>query len=691
MERKGDILYDLLDSKTGQWETYEKVTTLPDGTLIDDTLIAQLSPLYRKSGTEYFRKTSLNTRPIIVKEFGAIGDGVTDDTDAIQRAADAAEVLGASGVDVTLVLSESVGYRITSGLTIGINVSVIMRAPIIYDGPTDTTALTIGASGEICSEKEFIICIKNNNSPDWTTEDYIGCKMINVRYSRITIRRIENFTIGLQCLGDGGGWVYNNTYLQWIRNCQIGVDLATVDPDSWVNENNFFGGEFNQPATNNGLSRYGVRIGPQVPEAYNNNNNNIFYKPSFELRQDRAEPGLAIPILITGGMCNSFYSIRTERNSQYVARTVGRVMGTYINIGYMGGTSDKLVDEANPTTIVDDNRWRTIDSKLYPIFKVSDLASMCCPISSSSGSLYIKSPLAFNRSTSPSPSDTSLAAGVSIVDNALSMPNTSGVSVRVDTSTIKRFVVRRVAPTPIQGGRIAFRCFDASGNILSDPDTVISDPTRGVSFRSSYGGTFLTSSNNDYGFILSLSDDVAYMDVIIRGGDEGPAVIKSFEVYSLDGPTSLIVLNKKEGLYANEPPSTGVWDTGQVIWNRFPSENIGWVCTSGGSPGTWSPFGIGYYESEITGTDIDFTVNGARYKNITDDLTLTTSNHIEGKTVEVDITNDDTSPHTVTVTDAPFPVGANNEIPAGGYAHISLQWINGNMHASIVVYDAPTT
>lgn len=599
-----NIIYKTIDfGVPGEWQVDPTDTTSSDNT---GTILVTL-------GGDRLKRVFSGA--IDVKWFGATGDGTTDDTQSIQRAADAAEALGASGAganwadkgDVALVFSESAGYRITSGLTIGVNVSVIMRAPIIYDGPTDTTALTIGASGEICSDKEFIIYIKNNNSPDWTTEDYIGCKMINVRFSRITIRRIENFTIGLQCLGDGQGWVYNNTYLQWIRNCQVGIDLATVDSGSWVNENNFFGGEFNQPSTNNGLSRYGVRIGPQVPEAYNNNNNNVFYKPSFELRQDRAEPGLAIPILITGGNCNSFYSIRTENNSQYVARTVGRVMGTYINIGYLASGSDKLVDEANPTTIVDDNRWRTIDSKLYPIFKASDLASMCCPISSSSGSLYIKSPLAFNRSTSSSPSDTSLASGVSIVDNALSMSSTNGVSVRVDTSTIKRFVVRRVAPTPIQGGRIAFRCFDSSGNILSDPDTVIGDPTRGVSFRSSYGGTFLTGNNTDTGFVASLSDDVAYMDVIIRGGDEGPAVIKSFEVYSLDGPTSLIVLNKKEGLYANEPPSTGVWDTGQVIWNRFPSENIGWVCTSGGSPGVWSEFGIvgggqADYIDPLTGT-----------------------------------------------------------------------------------------
>lgn len=94
---------------------------------------------------------------------------------------------------------------------------------------------------------------------------------------------------------------------------------------------------------------------------------------------------------------------------------------------------------------------------------------------------------------------------------------------------------------------------------------------------------------------------------------------------------------------------------------------------------------------EITGTDIDFRVNGARFKNITSDLTLTTSSHVAGKPIDVAIRNDDGNPHTVTVTGAPFPKGSDNEIPAGGKAHISLQQIDGEIDASIVVYDAPTT
>ncbi|ENX08886.1 hypothetical protein [Acinetobacter variabilis] len=40
-------------------------------------------------------------------------------------------------------------------------------------------------------------------------------------------------------------------------------------------------------------------------------------------------------------------------------------------------------------------------------------------------------------------------------------------------------------------------------------------------------------------------------------------------------------------------PTTGTWDKGNIVWNESPSNGgkIGWVCTTGGSPGVWKAFG----------------------------------------------------------------------------------------------------
>jgi hypothetical protein len=45
---------------------------------------------------------------------------------------------------------------------------------------------------------------------------------------------------------------------------------------------------------------------------------------------------------------------------------------------------------------------------------------------------------------------------------------------------------------------------------------------------------------------------------------------------------------------ATAVPSTGTWVTGDKAFNSAPAsgEPLGWVCTSGGSPGTWQAFGV---------------------------------------------------------------------------------------------------
>ena len=40
-------------------------------------------------------------------------------------------------------------------------------------------------------------------------------------------------------------------------------------------------------------------------------------------------------------------------------------------------------------------------------------------------------------------------------------------------------------------------------------------------------------------------------------------------------------------------PASGTWATGDIAWDYTPSASgfIGWVCTAGGTPGTWKTFG----------------------------------------------------------------------------------------------------
>jgi len=51
--------------------------------------------------------------------------------------------------------------------------------------------------------------------------------------------------------------------------------------------------------------------------------------------------------------------------------------------------------------------------------------------------------------------------------------------------------------------------------------------------------------------------------------------------------------NDKLHLSGNEPPSSGSFTQGDVVWNNSPQagKSIGWVCVQPGSPGIWNGFG----------------------------------------------------------------------------------------------------
>lgn len=89
MKRDGNTIYNLLLSN-GEMATFDKVVNYVDGTpMTDDKLIGEY---YIKIGLEYFK---LNHSGFAnVKRFGAKGDGVTDDYQAIQRAVYLAARLG---------------------------------------------------------------------------------------------------------------------------------------------------------------------------------------------------------------------------------------------------------------------------------------------------------------------------------------------------------------------------------------------------------------------------------------------------------------------------------------------------------------------------------------------------------------------------------------------------------------------
>jgi hypothetical protein len=58
-------------------------------------------------------------------------------------------------------------------------------------------------------------------------------------------------------------------------------------------------------------------------------------------------------------------------------------------------------------------------------------------------------------------------------------------------------------------------------------------------------------------------------------------------------PYQVVGQNHNIVAYDSAAPGSGTWAVGDIVYNTAPAAagNLGWVCTTGGTPGTWKTFG----------------------------------------------------------------------------------------------------
>ena len=217
---------------------------------------------------------------VSVKDFGAKGDGSTNDTAALNAAYTAAEAAG--GVEVYWPAGT---YKTTGTVTCGSKCST--RAPqaiLSYTGSGvafDIQGVWDTDAGVNKGDNISILPVVIRASLEWnagTDSTSVGIRIANRKMTTFFVRGVQNFYRGLVLESTTANTVCNTFHIGLILNNQYGIDFGTVAPGFGTNQNQFIGG---QVSINSPYTAVSPRISVNMPNA-GENNTNLFLGVNLE-------------------------------------------------------------------------------------------------------------------------------------------------------------------------------------------------------------------------------------------------------------------------------------------------------------------------------------------------------------------------------------------------------------------------
>lgn len=174
---------------------------------------------------------------VSVRDFGAVGNGVADDTAAIQAAANYAASTGAK------LIGPPGTYRVTSTIVLvcdgdlssmiisanGALVSPVVRFGTTAGGPTNTKIMSLPR-------------VVNSSRPSGVWGSGIGIELANCNQCIFTVPSVTEFEVGLTCGGYTNGFAHCTVTLGYIYSNKINLRLRPAGSGGWCNQNTFING-----------------------------------------------------------------------------------------------------------------------------------------------------------------------------------------------------------------------------------------------------------------------------------------------------------------------------------------------------------------------------------------------------------------------------------------------------------------
>jgi len=308
---------------------------------------------------------------VSVKDFGAKGDGTTDDTAAIQAAFNYANSLKRIGLD-TFILHSGCTVVFPGGTynVSSISTSFLVECnvesngagifvPAAYAGTVFTVGLT--TSGNLLSTADISLPDVYKARGSSIVVGSVGVRIVNLNASVVRFGRIDYFESAMHFGGINQGSVYCDFFL---GQTTYATQIIRIVPGAagWCNANNFFGGNFYHGG-NRVTGKYHIFMDGTAPATTVVGNN--FYGTSLE------GPGAIYSVYAKNAYGNTFNGLYNETQSADVSVAVSGDTLTAASHGLVVGDMVLFFATVLPTGMFDVTPYYVVATPTTSTFKVA--------------------------------------------------------------------------------------------------------------------------------------------------------------------------------------------------------------------------------------------------------------------------------------------------------------------------------